>query len=71
MPSLSTDLTIARYDEMTSMMKDVRNTIRAIGTLNTDVAGSFHETPPVGENSPQESLPLVQLTLNCLRMLKG
>lgn len=69
--AITTDLTIARYDEMASIMKDVRNTVRAVGTPITDAAGSFQETPPVGENPPQESLPPVQLTLNCLRMLKG
>ncbi|KAF3811756.1 hypothetical protein GCG54_00014508 [Colletotrichum gloeosporioides] len=68
--AITTDLPISHYDEMASMMKDIRNTIRTVSSLNSNVAGPCHATPPAGEDYPQETLPPVQLTLNCLRMLK-
>ncbi|KAK1855397.1 C6 transcription factor [Colletotrichum chrysophilum] len=68
--AVTTNLPISHYDEMASMMKDIRNTIRTVGTLNTDMTGACHGTPHAGEHFAQESLPPVQLTLNCLRMLK-
>lgn len=69
--AVTTDVSVSRHSEMALMIRDIRNAIKPTSVSGSDATDSVYATPTSNNQFLQPFLPPIQLTLNCLRMLKG
>ncbi|KAF6817570.1 fungal specific transcription factor [Colletotrichum plurivorum] len=65
-----TDASMSRQGEMALMIRDIRHAINPTSDPGFDATDSHYATPTSINQPLQPFLPPIQLTLNCLRMLK-